>query len=112
MISKSEGKLFRLMDRDNVPSSSSDTHDYTEEDFLILMNDDSKRREYESAKLSWKTKSTTLRKIYAESDTWSSFVPTTFLEGILEHTTYQSVPQNIAARIDIPQGLIFQYREF
>ena len=112
MLKSEEGQLFRMMDRDDVPRTSADVHDYTEEDFLIMMNDESKRREYEQAKLNWKTKSTTLRKIYAESDTWSSFVPTTFLDGVLEHTTYQSVAQNIAARIDIPQGLIFQYREF
>lgn len=108
----SDLELFRMMDRTDSPQTTNDSRQYTSYDFVKMMNDPNKKREYERAKYEWLNTPTTIKRIYGESNQWSSFVPTVFLDGILEDTSYRAISDTIASQVDVPQGLEFFYRSF
>lgn len=107
-------ELFRTMERNecsDLPITSNNNRVYNRHHFLRDMNDNGKRAKFEQAKLSWQAEGATLRRVYERND-WAEFVPTTFLDTILENTTYTSVAGQLADSVTIPSGLTFVYREF
>lgn len=84
---------------------------YTKYQFLRMMNDPQKRTNYEQLKLAIASDGLTPKRVY-EAKEWGEFVPTVYLDAILENTAYQSVSGQLANNVSIDTGLTFKYREF
>ena len=107
-----EQQIFRRLDAQALKSDdSSKVKRYTKYDFQRDMADLEFVRKLNAAQREWKTNGTTITKIYERSD-WTAFVPTTFLEFILEGAGYNPVSNRIASSVTPPAGLNFQFRYF
>ena len=101
--------LFESLDREYEPKSN--TKAFTAGDFLRTMNDPQKKAAYQNLRIAIEHDGMTPRRVYERKD-WADFVPTVFLDGILEHVSYQSTASQLANNISVDTGLTFKYREF
>jgi len=104
-----ETETFGRLEHDYQPSDSNKR--YTAGDYLRTMNDAKKRAEFANIKLAIKHDALTPNKMFAAKD-WTEFIPTVYLDGILEHVSYQSTASQLANNISVDTGLTFKYREF
>lgn len=111
MLRQFQSDSFQSLGRDDCRDLPHTTRTYNVHDHLRFMNDPAKRAAFDNAMLDWQSEGTTIRRLY-ERNEWSEFVPTVFLDGILEHTTYQSLAGQLANTVTVPSGLTFVYREF
>lgn len=102
--------IFQRMATMDEPSETC-PRKYTQYDFLRAMNDPAKKRTYEQVKLAVASDQLTPKRLY-ERQEWAEFVPTVYLDAILENTAYQSVSGQLATNVSIDTGLTFKYREF
>lgn len=102
--------IFVTMDRAAEPADSGSRR-FTKYDYLRTMNDPQKRATYERLKLAIQSDGLTPRRVFEAKD-WAEFIPTVYLDGILENTAYQSVSGQLANNVSIDTGLTFKYREF
>ena len=101
--------LFSNLDRSADLADSKRA--YNRHHFLRDMNDAKKRAKYDTARLDMQSEGATVRRVYERAD-WAEFVPTMFLEPLLENTTYTSTSGQLADSITVPSGLTFVYKEF
>ncbi len=107
-----DSPLFRrLKATDMASDDGSKGSRFTIYDYREKMRDPEFVRKLNAAQREWKKDGWTVSKIYSRAD-WSTFVPTTFAEFILEGAGYNPVSNQIAASVTPPAGLNFQYREF
>lgn len=100
---------FDRLDRQYSPPPSQKT--YTSGDFLRTMNDPTKKSAYQNLRIAIDHDGLTPRRLFERND-WADFVPTVFLDGILEHVSYQSTASQLANNVSVDTGLTFKYREF
>lgn len=102
---------YEVLSRDFAANQTSSTRTYNRHHFLQLMNDDKRRAQYQNIQLTAKAEGMTVTRLY-EKQEWADFVAPTFLDPVLENTSYTSVAENVASSITVGQGLKFIYREF
>lgn len=110
MVKTMQSDLFNRLERSYEPAATC-ARRFTSGDYLRTMNDPGKRATFDGLKLAVQHESLTPRRIYERAE-WADFVPTIYLDGILEHVTYRSVASQLATNVSIDTGLTFKYREF
>lgn len=106
-----ETQLFRKLKSSELKRDDPKGKKYTKYDFQANMADPEFVRKLNQAQREWKKNGFTVTQIYERSD-WTTFVPTTFLEFILEGAGYNPVSNRIAGSVTPPAGLNFQFRYF
>jgi len=104
-----QNDTFARMDREFMPGDTQ--RKFSSADYLRMMNDPKKRAEYANVKLAVQHDGLTPKRMNSAKE-WADFVPTVYLEPILENVSYQSTASQLANNVSIDTGLTFKYREF
>lgn len=104
-----ENTIFRTMDRSGDVADSKRCYSYKH--YLRDMNDAKKSAAFESMKVEADIEGMSVRRLYERND-WAEFVPTVFMDAVLENTSYQSTASQLATTVTVPSGLTYVYREF